>query len=116
MEGNEVPGIQYPAGLSSHLTSKRTSHKIAEQGRRHRINNALKEIGDLLPNDSVKDARSGGSDDGEKKGSSNKVDMASKADKLERAIAYIKELEQQVAVEKRRADVAEAKNATLETS
>lgn len=35
--------------LSTNLTSKRTSHKIAEQGRRNRINSALQEIATLLP-------------------------------------------------------------------
>ena len=44
-----VPGLEYPESLSTGLTSKRTSHKIAEQGRRNRINVALAEMGRLLP-------------------------------------------------------------------
>ncbi|KAF4123952.1 Helix-loop-helix DNA-binding domain [Geosmithia morbida] len=47
LEGNQVPGVTYPSELSSHLTSKRTSHKIAEQGRRNRINSALQDLHDV---------------------------------------------------------------------
>ena len=49
LEGTHLPGVSYPEALSTNLTSKRTSHKIAEQGRRNRINNALQEIASLLP-------------------------------------------------------------------
>lgn len=49
LEGTLLPGVTYPESLSSGLTSKRTSHKIAEQGRRNRINDALKEMQSLLP-------------------------------------------------------------------
>ncbi|GAB7358549.1 hypothetical protein MBLNU230_g2611t1 [Neophaeotheca triangularis] len=49
LEGNHLPGVSYPDHLSSGLTSKRTSHKVAEQGRRNRINDALKEMQELLP-------------------------------------------------------------------
>lgn len=49
LEGTLLPGVSYPESLSSGLTSKRTSHKIAEQGRRNRINEALKEMQSLLP-------------------------------------------------------------------
>lgn len=49
MEGNTLPGVNYPDSLSTGLTSKRTSHKVAEQGRRNRINEALKEMQSLLP-------------------------------------------------------------------
>jgi hypothetical protein len=51
LEGNHLPGVSYPEALSTNLTSKRTSHKIAEQGRRNRINHALQEIASLLPPD-----------------------------------------------------------------
>src|SRR5436305_12213546 len=50
LEGTHLPGVMYPEALSTNLTSKRTSHKIAEQGRRNRINSALQEIAKLLPN------------------------------------------------------------------
>ena len=50
VEGNTAQlGLSYPEHLSTNLTSKRTSHKIAEQGRRNRINNALAEMAGLLP-------------------------------------------------------------------
>lgn len=49
IEGTHVPGVSYPTELSTNLTSKRTSHKIAEQGRRNRINLALQEMLSLLP-------------------------------------------------------------------
>ena len=49
LEGNHLPGVSYPDSLSTGLTSKRTSHKVAEQGRRNRINDALKEMQALLP-------------------------------------------------------------------
>jgi hypothetical protein len=49
LEGNQLPGVSYPESLSTGLTSKRTSHKVAEQGRRNRINEALKEMQALLP-------------------------------------------------------------------
>ncbi|KAF7193010.1 Phosphorus acquisition-controlling protein [Pseudocercospora fuligena] len=49
LEGNHLPGVNYPDSLSTGLTSKRTSHKVAEQGRRNRINEALKEMQSLLP-------------------------------------------------------------------
>lgn len=49
LEGNHLPGVTYPDSLSTGLTSKRTSHKVAEQGRRNRINEALKEMQSLIP-------------------------------------------------------------------
>lgn len=49
VEGNRLPGVNYPDSLSTGLTSKRTSHKVAEQGRRNRINDALKEMQSLIP-------------------------------------------------------------------
>jgi hypothetical protein len=49
LEGNHVLGISYPDSLSTGLTSKRTSHKVAKQGRRNRINDALKEMRALIP-------------------------------------------------------------------
>lgn len=49
LEGNRLPGVTYPDSLSTGLSSKRTSHKVAEQGRRNRINDALKEMHALIP-------------------------------------------------------------------
>lgn len=50
VEGNHNHlGLVYPEALSVDLTSKRTSHKLAEQGRRNRINSALADLGKVLP-------------------------------------------------------------------
>lgn len=90
LDGTTVPGVVYPTSLSTNLTSKRTSHKIAEQGRRNRINTALQEMQALLPSPhlSAKDARSPDS-------SSAAQSNNSKAAKVESAIDYIKELQKQ---------------------
>ncbi len=114
LEGNTLPGVSYPSELSTNLTSKRTSHKIAEQGRRNRINSALQEIATLLPlppkdsegegSDSKKD-KSGGAGGGGAGGAAPN----SKASTVEMAIEYIKQLQQEVAAANRRADEAEKK-------
>lgn len=108
LEGTLLPGVSYPESLSSGLTSKRTSHKIAEQGRRNRINDALKEMQALLPALSAKDKSTNGhnSGDGEGEdskdspktggggGSSSEAKAAnSKAATVESAIEYIKVLQ-----------------------
>lgn len=49
IEGTTLPGVNYPAELSTNLTLKRTSHKLAEQGRRNRMNVGLQELQTLLP-------------------------------------------------------------------
>lgn len=63
LEGNHLPGVNYPDSLSTGLTSKRTSHKVAEQGRRNRINEALKEMQSLLPKVAGFKKEHSGSDD-----------------------------------------------------
>ncbi|EPS43969.1 hypothetical protein H072_2055 [Dactylellina haptotyla CBS 200.50] len=76
-------GLSYPEHLATNLTHKRTSHKIAEQGRRNRINNALAEIASLLPRRAP-----------EKNGESGvNAQSGSKASTVELAIEYIKELQ-----------------------
>ncbi|KAK6537887.1 hypothetical protein TWF694_010785 [Orbilia ellipsospora] len=75
-------GLSYPEHLATNLTHKRTSHKIAEQGRRNRINNALTEIASLLPRKAPE--KSGDPAGGAQTGS--------KASTVELAIEYIKEL------------------------
>ena len=111
LEGNKVPGVSYPSELSTNLTSKRTSHKIAEQGRRNRINMALQEIATLLP----QDEKSDGTDNGEKKETKNAMPN-SKASTVEMAIQYIKELQKRVESEKKRADIAEQRLQALRAS
>ncbi|KAH7035085.1 uncharacterized protein B0I36DRAFT_317584 [Microdochium trichocladiopsis] len=118
LEGNKVPGITYPSELSTNLTSKRTSHKIAEQGRRNRINSALQEIAALLPN-SVKegieaDENSSGADKKEGKATNSNANANanapnSKASTVELAIIYIKQLQKEVAEANQRAEEAEKK-------
>ena len=125
LEGNTLPGVSYPSELSTNLTSKRTSHKIAEQGRRNRINSALQEIATLLPMPPPKDSEGEGSDGKKDKsggGGGNGANGAaaaaaaagaagpnSKASTVEMAIEYIKQLQQEVAAANRRAEEAEMK-------
>lgn len=114
LEGNTVPGVSYPSELSTNLTSKRTSHKIAEQGRRNRINSALQEIATLLPN--LPGVESKGSEgDSDKKDKSGNAPN-SKASTVEMAIEYIKQLRQEVAEANKRAEEAEKKLATSATT
>ena len=113
LEGNTVPGVSYPSELSTNLTSKRTSHKIAEQGRRNRINSALQEIATLLPKSVLKEneeaVESPGSDKAGKKDCKQAGTATSKANTVEMAIVYIKQLQQEVADANKRAEDAEAK-------
>ncbi|KAH7381613.1 hypothetical protein BKA66DRAFT_120283 [Pyrenochaeta sp. MPI-SDFR-AT-0127] len=90
LDGTTVPGVVYPTSLSTNLTSKRTSHKIAEQGRRNRINMALLEMQALLPS-TLQGATEAKSPETSAQQSNN-----SKAAKVESAIDYIKQLKQQV--------------------
>ncbi|KAL2158550.1 hypothetical protein VTH06DRAFT_4317 [Thermothelomyces fergusii] len=106
LEGSTLPGISYPSELSTNLTSKRTSHKIAEQGRRNRINSALQEIAALLPRPPPRDSEGEGGDG--KKDKAGGV-PSSKASTVEMAIEYIKQLKQEVAEANRRAEEAERK-------
>ncbi|KAL6358148.1 hypothetical protein LRP88_08328 [Fusarium phalaenopsidis] len=91
LEGNKVPGVSYPSELSTNLTSKRTSHKIAEQGRRNRINSALQIMAGLLPGG---DKGSAG-EEGDKKEGKQANAQNSKASVVENAIVHLKNLEQE---------------------
>ncbi|KAM7222237.1 Helix-loop-helix DNA-binding domain containing protein [Rhypophila decipiens] len=118
LEGSMVPGVTYPSELSTNLSSKRTSHKIAEQGRRNRINSALQEIATLLPRPPQKEGKdlpepdSSGGGDGKDKGGAA---PNSKASTVELAIDYIKQLQKEVAEANRRAEEAEKKLGLKET-
>ncbi|KAI1332511.1 hypothetical protein F5Y16DRAFT_357962 [Xylariaceae sp. FL0255] len=118
LEGNTVPGVTYPSELSTNLTSKRTSHKIAEQGRRNRINSALQEIATLLPNSGVKEGSEadGDSGSGEKKEGKPSNAPNSKASTVESAIEYIKQLQKELAEANKRAEDAERKLRETELS
>ncbi len=129
LEGTHLPGVSYPEALSTNLTSKRTSHKIAEQGRRNRINNALHEIASLLPatataqnNNSGREGSgsgSGGDGNGGANGNghgsgghgmstgSAAQQSNSKASTVEMAIDYIKALKRELEDTKGRLEVAE---------
>lgn len=91
LEGNTVPGVSYPSELSTNLTSKRTSHKIAEQGRRNRINSALQIMAGLLPD---KDGLSMMEEE-DKKESKAANAANSKASVVENAIEHMKSLKQE---------------------
>ncbi|KAI1376316.1 helix-loop-helix DNA-binding domain-containing protein [Hypoxylon crocopeplum] len=111
LEGNTVPGVSYPSELSTNLTSKRTSHKIAEQGRRNRINSALQEIATLLPRSVTKDLSEGDGEggNGDKKDGKQASTPNSKASTVEQAIIYIKQLQQEITEANRRVEEAERK-------
>ncbi|KAI0175716.1 helix-loop-helix DNA-binding domain-containing protein [Hypoxylon sp. FL1284] len=111
VEGNEVPGVSYPKELSTNLTRKQTSHKIAEQGRRDRINSAIQELETLLPKSAVKELGGVEGEGGsvQKKDRKQLNSQNSKAKTVELAIAYIKQLQEDVAVANGRADEAEKK-------
>lgn len=74
-------GLTYPEQLSAEITSKRTSHKLAEQGRRNRINNALSDLGGVL---------------------GEGFEASSKASIVEMSILYIKALQQELDITKAR--------------
>ncbi|KAI1172502.1 helix-loop-helix DNA-binding domain-containing protein [Nemania sp. FL0916] len=111
LEGNTVPGVTYPSELSTNLTSKRTSHKIAEQGRRNRINSALQEIATLLPKGVLKESSEGDSENvnGDKADAKQSNAPNSKASTVESAIEYIKHLQKELAEANKRAEEAEKK-------
>ncbi|MCJ1309213.1 hypothetical protein MMC25_002870 [Agyrium rufum] len=90
LDGTQVPGLNYPSTLATNLTSKRTSHKIAEQGRRNRINTALVEIASLLPS-----GWGGHNDSGDTNPAGHNAGN-SKARTVEAAIEYIRALQGEV--------------------
>ncbi|KAM0281942.1 hypothetical protein ACHAQH_003288 [Verticillium albo-atrum] len=109
LEGTVVPGVSYPTSLSTNLTSKRTSHKIAEQGRRNRINTALQEIATMLPKSALLEISKSESEAADKKDGKGGATPNSKASTVEMAIDYIKQLKQEVADANKRAEEAERK-------
>ena len=118
LEGTHLPGVSYPEALSTNLTSKRTSHKIAEQGRRNRINTALHEIASLLPPVPPSGGTNGGSTakEGGPPGATTVIvtgsaaqQSNSKASTVELAIEYIKSLQAELQTVKARLEAAEKK-------
>ncbi|TQS35915.1 hypothetical protein Golomagni_03650 [Golovinomyces magnicellulatus] len=100
LDGTPFPGVSYSPELSANLTSKRASHKIAEQGRRNRMNSALQEIASLLPRDQTiyggleKNGGIEGTISESLRGSSQSAN--SKARTVEQAIKYINYLKNQL--------------------
>lgn len=111
LDGTHLPGVSYPETLAENLSSKRTNHKLAEQGRRNRINNALKEIEALLPPgfSSPKETPCGTPKGSEKDKDKNANSMVSKASTVEMAIDYIKSLKGELAETKEKLETAESK-------
>lgn len=103
LEGNHLPGVSYPDSLSTNLTQKRTSHKIAEQGRRNRINTALQEMQSLLPKSgpgrrtsaTTTPASDGADTKDDDEGGGKGGQGNSKAATVESAIEYIRLLKKQ---------------------
>lgn len=109
LEGNHLPGVSYPDSLSTGLTSKRTSHKVAEQGRRNRINEALKEMQALIPSSrgAKGEAEENGEADSPEVGADGKETKesiaksnSSKAATVESANKYIRQLKDMDAAQK----------------
>ncbi|KAJ5238702.1 hypothetical protein N7468_003321 [Penicillium chermesinum] len=106
LDGTLPSGVSYPETLAENLSSKRTNHKLAEQGRRNRINSALKEIESLIPPEFIqaRQAKEAAVNQARqtKEAASNQNRQAketaanpiSKASAVEMAIDYIKDLQQ----------------------
>ncbi|PGH09362.1 hypothetical protein GX51_00805 [Blastomyces parvus] len=123
IEGTLLPGVSYPNALAENLSSKRTNHKLAEQGRRNRINTALKEIEGLLPPSLIRErekADRAGGDGGDGATNSNTTGKSSsdkpsstptisKASTVEMAIVYIKSLQRELSETKEKLQIAESK-------
>ncbi|KAN0080916.1 hypothetical protein V8E54_004120 [Elaphomyces granulatus] len=119
LDGTLLPGVSYPETLAENLSSKRTNHKLAEQGRRNRINTALKEIESLLPpgfsqersnqrNDCKVESTSS-TKNGEKEKEKSPHQTISKASTVEMAIDYIKALKKELEDTRARLKTAELK-------
>lgn len=121
IEGTHLPGVSYPEALSTNLTSKRTSHKIAEQGRRNRINNALQEIAQLLPPSTPLVSGSAGSNSNGMNGTGVDLMLSgtaaqqsnSKASTVELAIDYIKGLQKELGDARSRLELLEGEKRAL---
>ncbi|OGE56925.1 hypothetical protein PENARI_c002G06317 [Penicillium arizonense] len=115
LDGTLPSGVSYPEALAENLSSKRTNHKLAEQGRRNRINSALKEIELLIPKDFIdarnaKETAESGNKPTDKEKEKEKANQTiSKATAVEMAIDYIKALKMTLDATSAKLAVAEAK-------
>jgi hypothetical protein len=128
LDGTLLPGVSYPETLAENLSSKRTNHKLAEQGRRNRINTALKEIESLLPpgfaqerlskekSEKTGSQTSGNEKNGDKEKDKSSTTAISKASTVEMAIDYIKALQEELADTKAQLKAAEAQLSTSPSS
>lgn len=119
LDGTLLPGVSYPETLAENLSSKRTNHKLAEQGRRNRINNALREIETLIPVEfaqirTAKEAAACNVKPSEKEKEKAGNQAISKASTVEMAIDYIKTLQHQLDSTKTRLVTAESRLAGKE--
>jgi len=121
LDGTLLPGVSYPETLAENLSSKRTNHKLAEQGRRNRINTALKEIESLLPPGFAQERSNQGTDgkceghssfstkNSEKEKDKSPHQTISKASTVEMAIDYIKALKEELDYTRAKLKTAELK-------
>jgi hypothetical protein len=115
LDGTLPSGVSYPESLAENLSSKRTNHKLAEQGRRNRINNALKEIEGLIPPAFIQArqanevAANNTPKAGEKEKDKSNNQPISKATAVEMAIDYIKLLKTSLDDASTKLALAEAK-------
>lgn len=115
LDGTLPSGVSYPESLAENLSSKRTNHKLAEQGRRNRINNALKEIEGLIPpafiqaRQASEVAANNTPKAGEKEKDKSNNQPISKATAVEMAIDYIKLLKTSLDDASTKLALAEAK-------
>lgn len=119
LDGTLLPGVSYPETLAENLSSKRTNHKLAEQGRRNRINNALREIETLIPVEfaqirTAKEAAACNVKPSEKEKEKAGNQAISKASTVEMAIDYIKTLQHELDSTKTRLVTAESRLAGKE--
>jgi hypothetical protein len=123
LDDTHFRGVLHPTELLRKLTSKQTPQRVAEQGRRNRMNSALQELATLLPKGCKKDSGGGNnivqgrdSGDGGRGGSEDsdgkawaEQGPATKASIVESAIEYIKQLKMEVDDANERARLAEKK-------
>ncbi|KAJ5577760.1 uncharacterized protein N7459_006724, partial [Penicillium hispanicum] len=118
LDGTLPSGVSYPETLAENLSSKRTNHKLAEQGRRNRINSALKEIEALIPAEfiqarQIKEAAASAIKPGEKEKEKSTNQAISKASAVEMAIDYIKALKKSLDETATKLAATEAKLASV---
>jgi hypothetical protein len=54
IDETDIPSVSYPDSPAVGAPSKRSLHKVAEWGRRNRINDALKEMQGLIPTSDIR--------------------------------------------------------------